>query len=870
MSFRPLRQALRRALRLQTSSTHIGSRNDRRLRAAEFLENRALLAADMFATLEEFQESDTNYVPGEVIIGFAPGSDMFDIPKEIYEFDLPQGPRSPRAELDLSGVANELAQGTFVAQIDLTEDPLEIASSLAKLGAVEFAEPNYLYSIDLIPDDPSFGSLFGLHNTGQTGGTEDADVDAVEAWDLQTGSLENIVGVVDTGIDYTHPDLYLNVWLNEDEVPATMLAQIVDTNNDGLLTFHDLNAPENWRPGNPASLVVDNNNTGFIDGGDLLADPRWSDGTDTDLNGFVDDLVGWDFVNNDNDPMDDNRHGTHVAGTIGAIGNNGVGVAGINWDVRLMGLKFIAASGVGSSDDAQTALAYAQQEGARMTNNSWGGGPFSQSFLNSVIANDEAGMLFVAAAGNSNGNNDLLSAYPSNYDVKNVIAVSATDHNDEYAGFSSYGATRVHLAAPGNAVLSTTLSRSYTALSGTSMATPHVAGAAALIWAEHPFAAHDEIKQILLETVDPIEDPVKTTITNGRLNIERALSRFETDEIAPAAITDLVASGATRYSANLTWTATGDDGLEGDARSYDIRYSTKPILNEQDWENAFQVNDEPLPQSPGQSEAMVLDGLKHSTTYHVVVRALDNVGNLSPLSSAAVIGTDIAVEFFYDDFNGDIEWEFDGLWHTSQRRATSPDRAFYYGIEGAWNYSAGENRGSLISPQIDLTGTDEAHLQFAEWSEVEVNPRYDRTRVDVSTDGDNWTTIFEPHRTDGGWIYHDLDLSAYAGQQIQLRFNFDTVDFQENQYEGWHIDDVLVYTPRLAPAVIVSPTTGLETDESGTQASFDVRLATAPSAPVTIFFAVDDPTEGSLSNGVAVFDSFSFEPSAHDNDHRHR
>ena len=186
-----------------------------------------------------------------------------------------------------------------------------------------------------------------MHNTGQTSGTEDADIDAPEAWEVETGTHQVVVGVIDTGVDYSHPDLYQNIWINQNEIPAEIKNQLVDVDGDGLYTFIDLNSGSNWDTQDPSSLVSDINGNNYIDAGDLLGDTAWSDGIDTDDNGYIDDLSGWDFVNEDNDPYDDNDHGTHVSGTIGAMGDNGEGVVGVNWDIQIMGLKFLDVNGGG-------------------------------------------------------------------------------------------------------------------------------------------------------------------------------------------------------------------------------------------------------------------------------------------------------------------------------------------------------------------------------------------------------------------------------------------------------------------------------------------------------------------------------------------
>lgn len=332
---------------------------------------------------------------------------------------------------------------------------------------MKVVEPDYVVFALLTPSDPSFSSLWGLHNTGQTGGTGDADIDAPEAWEVARGGSSVVVGVIDTGIDYTHPDLMANMWTNAGEIPAN--------------------------------------------------------GLDDDGNGYVDDTRGWDFVANDNDPADDHYHGTHCAGTIGAVGDNGTGVVGVCHTVRLMALKFLSGSGGGTTSDAIEAVLYATANQATMTSNSWGGGGYSQTLKDAIDAAGAAGLLFVAAAGNDGIDTDLSPSYPASYDSANIISVAASDHNDVLASFTNYGATTVDLAAPGVSIYSTSPGSGYRSLSGTSMACPHVAGACALIKAARPAMNWADIKSAVLNNVDGVAGMNGKVLKNGRMNVARAL-----------------------------------------------------------------------------------------------------------------------------------------------------------------------------------------------------------------------------------------------------------------------------------------------------------------------------------------------------------
>ena len=403
-------------------------------------------------------------------------------------------------DIDLHGAkitqSLELVDGLY--ELQLTQG-MSVAGALAVFQAdtrVAIAEANYKLMLEAIPNDPRFSSMYGLNNTGQTGGTNDADIDAPEAWNISTGTRRTIVAVIDTGVDYNHQDLAANMWRN-----------LAETAGDGI---------------------------------------------DNDNNGYVDDIYGYDFANNDADPMDDNGHGTHVSGTIGAVGNNGIGTTGVNWNTRIMALKFLDSTGSGSTAGAISALNYAVRMGANISNNSWGGGGAS-SLLSQAINNARsAGHIFVAAAGNSGLNNDSTANYPSNYTFDNVVAVAATDNKDALASFSNYGATTVDIAAPGVGILSTLPGNTYGTYSGTSMATPHVSGALSLIWDQNPTFTYSQVIAKLYSSVDKIAGLNGKVATGGRLNINNALQGTTTNpppaDLAGAKILTSEALGLTNGS----------------------------------------------------------------------------------------------------------------------------------------------------------------------------------------------------------------------------------------------------------------------------------------------------------------------------------
>ena len=507
------------------------------------------------------------FVEGEVLVGFRPGTSA----KGVGQIKRALKASSEKIFPQIRVRHWKLPKGLSV------EKAITI---LMKNPSVEFAEPNYIYSADSHPDDPQMSELWGMHNVGQSGGTPDADIDAVEAWDVRTDASDIIVGIIDTGIDPLHEDLAANIWFNPGEID-----------------------------------------------GDA--------GIDDDGNGYIDDIWGWNFVNGDNDPFDDNGHGTHVAGTIGGIGNNGKGVAGVVWSVKLMALKFLDETGRGETDDAVEAVLYAASMGVPITNNSWGGGKKSLTLQRAI---DISGSLFVASAGNWNTSK---TQYPAGYSLDNIISVAASDANDEKASFSNYGSRWVDLAAPGVDVLSSLPGNTYDFKSGTSMAAPHVAGVAAMVMAEYPGLTPTGVKVHIMDSVDFLPAFDGITVSGGRLNAHTAMDgggQPEEDEIAPAAVTDLtyIPGSATYSSVDLQWTASADDGNDpasGPAFHYDLRYSTEPIISVTDWDTATSVDGEPSPQVPGTTESMLVAGLASGTEFHFALKVLDESGNVSVLSN---------------------------------------------------------------------------------------------------------------------------------------------------------------------------------------------------------------------------------------------
>ena len=367
--------------------------------------------------------------------------------------------------------------GMQLLEVEPGQSAAEAERALEGAGGVLYAEPNAERRAFLRPNDPYFRDLWAMENTGQairgTSGTPDADADVAEAWDARVGG-GTVVAVLDTGVDDAHADL----------------------------------APNRWR------------NAGESGAG------RESNGRDDDLNGHVDDWRGWDWVSSDNNPSDANGHGTHVAGTIAADRGNGVGVAGIADGARIMPLRVLDGAGAGRVSDVILAYAYASRNGARVVNLSLGSASSSRSERDAIAAFQT--MLFVAAAGNGGADgvgddNDAAATYPCAYLLPNVLCVAASDNRDRLAGFSNYGATSVDLAAPGVAIASTWPGGGYSWSSGTSMATPHASGAAALLWAAAPDSRPTDVKASIMSGTDARPAFTGRTVTGGRLNVLRSL-----------------------------------------------------------------------------------------------------------------------------------------------------------------------------------------------------------------------------------------------------------------------------------------------------------------------------------------------------------
>ena len=502
---------------------------------------------------------------------------------KFHEPPQPAQLRQLAAEAD-AALVQPVGRSGIIRVVSRTRSAAALLAALATRPGVAFAEPNYIVHTMSDPSDPLFPQLWGLKNIGQPinggpAGTAGADMRAAEAWDLTVGSGSNVIAVIDTGIDYTHPDLAPNMW----SAPAPFTVTIRGVQITCQAGTHGFNA-----------------------------------------------------ITRTCDPMDDHNHGTHVAGTIGAAGNNANGVAGVNWVTSMMGLKFLGADGSGTTADAIDLIDFARQvkqifaasggANIRVLNNSWGGGDFTQALLDQINGAAADEMLFVAAAGNNGFPNDVFPAYPANYAAPNVISVAATTNTDARAFFSNYGAKTVHLGAPGFDILSTQRNGAYGFSSGTSMAAPHVSGAAGLALS-HCALDTVTLKAALVETVDQVSSLLTKTISGGRLNVLRTL---ESCSQPPGVPTNVVARAGDRQ-VNVSWSAgTG-------AISYRVKRGTTsggPYTTVAANVKALQFTD---------------TGLNNGTSYYYVVSAVNFFAESAPSTEASAtpkLPADLVVSVF--------------------------------------------------------------------------------------------------------------------------------------------------------------------------------------------------------------------------------
>lgn len=414
------------------------------------------------------EKSKKRYSPDDILVKFKPNVSSSSIEAGITKI---------HAALQIK----KHFKNSNIYHLKIKDSAVSVEEGIERLensSIIEYAEPNYIIvkASAIIPNDTSFNELWGMHNIGQrvagVSGTLDADMDLPEAWDISTGSSDVVIALLDTGADYNHPDLRANIWNN-----TTELAN--DFDDDG--------------------------------------------------NGKIDDIIGWNFVDNNNNPLDDDGHGTYIAGVIASKGNNSIGVTGVTWNSEIMLLKILDDTGYGTVSDVIAAIEYAISKGARIINASYTGSDYSYAEKQAIDAAANAGIILIAAAGNNGSNVDdnTVRVYPAEYNSPNIIAVAATDAHDILPSFSNYGRNTVDVAAPGVNIYTTASSAidgsEYVYVTGTSIAVPHVSGLAALILSVRPNYSYIQIKNTILETVDRKPSLAGKLVSEGRANAYIAL-----------------------------------------------------------------------------------------------------------------------------------------------------------------------------------------------------------------------------------------------------------------------------------------------------------------------------------------------------------
>ncbi len=401
--------------------------------------------------------------------------------------------------------------------LDPGVDPASALGAVRSTLGVLYAEPEAWRSAELTPNDPQYASEWGLNNA------RDVDIDAPEAWDISTGQASTLVAVIDTGINLTHPDLVGRIWTNPGEIAGN--------------------------------------------------------GVDDDNDGYVDDVHGWNFVNDTNNPADDHGHGTHVSGTIAAATNNATGVAGVDWNAKILPLKFLDSSGNGSDFDAAAAIRYAADVGAKIINASWGSGDFSQTLYDAIAYARGKGVVFVAAAGNNGRNTDTTPFYPASFDLDNILSVAAVASDGSLASFSNYGARSVDVAAPGVGILSTVRGGGYGTSSGTSMAAPHVSGVVSLLVGMNPTSDPASLIARVMSSTKPLASLAGKTVSGGIVSAARALAQSPTKRFDFGQAGSPVASGYASASTE-PYAASAGFGWQGGTRTTRDRGTPDPLTRD--------------------------------------------------------------------------------------------------------------------------------------------------------------------------------------------------------------------------------------------------------------------------------------------------
>jgi subtilisin family serine protease len=643
---------------------------------------------------------------------------------------------------DMTGLKPSTASSEPLMLLGL-DGQMSVAEAMVLMGAderVSVVESNDILRTQVTgkptttePDDLD-STLWGLHNEGQDGGVAGIDIGAKKAWETSVGSRTGpIVAVIDSGVDINHRDLKDNIFVNEGEIP-----------NDGI---------------------------------------------DNDGNGVIDDINGYNAADDSTDPSDDNGHGTHCAGTIGAVGNNGSGLTGVNQEARILPVRFLSEEGAGSTSDAIKALVYANRTGARVVNNSWGGNKYNQLVFD-VMADSDA--LQVCAAGNEAYDNDLRPVYPASFELGNVLSVTAHDRKNEFPKFANRGENTVHLAAPGVDIQSTLPRNKFGSMSGTSMATPHVAGAATLLAAAVPGITNEEIKFRLINNLSELPEKYGSRIINaGRLDLGQAL---EQDTTPPAPVGDLKLESAAPQKLNVSWVASGDDGVEGQLSGYDVRYTLGHFKVDDSDKKGIPFSEArrlatSTPKKAGEKEhiefGLTPSGKPRHLTLGVV--GLDNVTNKGELQT---LGFEVpAAKVALEDRGESQERAFVPSEDWSLVNEPGRGKVFTESPDG--NYP-NDRDAQLVSKKFSLKGFENPELHFD--SKIDVENKHDEFVVEIEKHGwfgrRSWKEIAS---FDGltDWQSHKIDISKYTGKD-DMRIRFRLESDKDRNRDGVFLDNIVI------------------------------------------------------------------------------
>lgn len=677
--------------------------------------------------------SQFEFVPNQVLVRLKNGIEG------LSDFASEYG-SSVVEEIDLSGLNPSKASSERLLVLDL-KDGLTVPEAMVVMGTdprVSAVESNDIMRTfeseaprTTEPNDLD-SSLWGLYNTGQNEGIAGVDIGVKQAWERSVGSRTGpIVAVIDTGVDLNHQDLKDNIFVNTAEIPGN--------------------------------------------------------GIDDDGNGVIDDVNGYNAAADSNNPIDENGHGSHVSGTIGAVGNNGKGVTGVNQQARILPIRFLGKDGAGTADAAIKGLVYANKMGARVINNSWGGNKFNQLVFD-ALADSKA--LIVCAAGNEAYDNDVRPVYPADYPLDNIISVTAHDRRNEFPRFANRGEKSVELAAPGVDITSTLPGNKYGLLSGTSMASPHVAGAATLLATVHPEISNDDLKFLLMNNLDELPEKFGSRIiSGGRLNVGKAL---ENDTTPPGQVQDTKVEKATPTHLTVSWLATGDDGQEGTASAYDVRY-TKGEFAVDDPENGIPFADgkkllTPKPKAANSKEQLSFEFSPSSKerSFTIGVVAIDNVLNRGEVSTfhATVPAARVALE----DGAESVEKSAFEIGDWARVQVEERGAVFTDSPDGPYP----PNRNAIMtSKPFSLKEFKHPVLYFD--AKYDVEKKHDRFAVEIETDGWFGKKWKEVGRYDGvsEWTSEKIDLREISGRS-DARVRFRMESDRDRGGDGVYLDNIVV------------------------------------------------------------------------------